>query len=258
MILSARIDLFQRGGVQILKDVRLEIERGQHWILLGPNGSGKSSLIKLLTLYEWPTAGSIDMEGFPSGEISAAAMREQVSLFEPALQIEIGHHYPWVTAEEIVVTGRTGSLMLFREADERDMAAARDILEREGFDPRRQFSIMSSGEQRRTLLLRSLFKKPALLILDEPYESLDIKARWSLEGTILRTMAEVGCTSITALHRLDEIPPAATHACLIRGGTLIGSGEIEATLTSETVSRLYDVPIRLSRSRGRFHYEPAS
>jgi len=257
MMLSARVDLYQRGGVKILTDIRLEIEEGQHWVLLGPNGSGKSSLIRLLTLYEWPTAGSIDMEGFPPGQISAAAVRERIGLFEPALQNEIGHHYPWVTAEEIVVTGRTGALMLFHAAEEKDVLAARALLEEEGFDPGRQFSVMSSGEQRRTLLLRSLFRKPALLILDEPYESLDIKARWSLEGTILRTMREAGSTTITALHRLDEIPPGATHACLMKGGTVIRGGPIDATLTSENVSVLYDVPILLSRVRGRFHYEPA-
>jgi len=95
------------------------------------------------------------------------------------------------------------------------------------------------------------------LILDEPYESLDIKARWSLEGTILRAMAEITSATIMALHRLDEIPSGATHACLIKDGTVIGSGPIDSTLTSENVSRLYDVPILLSRTRGRFHYEPA-
>lgn len=255
-VLAARIDLFERGGVRILADVRLNIEKGQHWIVLGPNGSGKSTLVKLLTMYEWPTEGTVLVEGRSAMEQPAAEVRKRVGLFEPALQLEIGHHYPWVTAEEIVLTGRTGALMLFNSPDAEDLDTARRMLLEEGFDPSRAFSVMSSGEQRRTLLLRSLFAKPAVLILDEPYESLDIKARWGLERNIVRYMGQPESTTVTALHRFDEIPPLATHCCLMSGGRVNEAGRIDEVLDSESVSRLYDVSISLRRENGRFHYEP--
>jgi ABC-type molybdenum transport system ATPase subunit/photorepair protein PhrA len=177
-VLSAEIELYQRSGIRILSGIRWDVEQGQHWILLGPNGSGKSSLVKLLTLYEWPTTGTIRIEDQVVGEFTMVELRKRIGLFEPNLQSEIGHHYPWVTAEEIVLTGKSGGLMLFGAPSEADLARARSMLAQESFDPGRTFCVMSSGEQRRTLLLRCLFSRPAVVILDEPYESLDIKARW--------------------------------------------------------------------------------
>jgi iron complex transport system ATP-binding protein len=256
-VLSAEIELYQRSGIRILSGIRWDVEQGQHWILLGPNGSGKSSLVKLLTLYEWPTTGTIRIEDQVVGEFTMVELRKRIGLFEPNLQSEIGHHYPWVTAEEIVLTGKSGGLMLFGAPSEADLARARSMLAQESFDPGRTFCVMSSGEQRRTLLLRCLFSRPAVVILDEPYESLDIKARWSLENSLIRFMEQPATTSITAMHRLDEIPPRTTHACLLRQGTVMASGPIETVLTSENASALYEVPIALSRINGRFFYERA-
>lgn len=256
-VLAADIEFHQRSGVRILSDIHWKVERGEHWIVLGPNGSGKSTLVKLLMLYEWPTSGSIHVEDQLAGEFTLAELRRRVGLFEPALQSEIIHHYPWVTAEEIVLTGKGGTLMLFSEPSTEERAEARQLLQREQFDPTREFRVMSSGEQRRTLLLRSLFARPAVLLLDEPYESLDLKARWTLEESLLRYMREPGATSIAALHRLDEIPPTATHACLLSKGKVQASGPIDSVLNSESVSALYDVSVSLTKRNGRYHYERA-
>lgn len=131
------------------------------------------------------------------------------------------------------------------------------MLAEEGLDAEREFRVMSSGEQRRTLLLRSLFTKPAVVLLDEPYESLDIKARWSLESTLSRYMEQPRAASVTALHRLDEIPPGATHVCLLSKGTVLAAGTVDDVLDSERVSGFYEVPILLSKRNGRFQYERA-
>lgn len=252
-LLSAHIHLYQRNGLDILRDVSLSVEKGEHWVLLGPNGSGKSSLIKLITCYEWPTEGRVEIAGRAAGEIPVDELRKAVGIFEPALQAEIGHHYPWITAREIVMTGGSGRLMMFAGAPAGLEVKADRLLRGHGLDPDRPFSVMSAGEQRRTILLRCLLTSPTIMVLDEPYESLDIKARWEMEDTVERSMTTSTAT-LTAIHRPEEIPTRATHGLLIRGGRILAQGAIQDVMTSDLVSRLYDVGIRVWKDGPRYRY----
>ncbi|MCE9597742.1 MAG: ATP-binding cassette domain-containing protein [Spirochaetia bacterium] len=252
MIVRARNICYIRQGNEILSGVDLAIREGEHWILLGPNGAGKSSLIKILSGYEWPTSGDIEVCGKRMGETSVADLREGLGLFEPVLQTEAAVHYPGMTAEDVVVSGARNAIVLYEDGDPQAIGRARELLSAQGFDFARPFSVMSSGEQRRTLLLRALIRRPELLILDEPYESLDLRARVDLEKTLMAMVAAGGIATLCAIHRIEEIPPFATHAVLLKQGGVFRAGTVETLITSEILSALYETPLEVSVLKGRF------
>ncbi len=246
---------FIRGQNVILDGVEWSASRGEHWVMLGPNGSGKSTLIKVLTLYEWPTSGAIEAFGIRAGSESVSVMRQRMGLFEPSLHESIAHHYPTVTAREVVAAGAVQALALYVDLPERVWRKAESLLSEDGLEESRAFSVMSSGEQRRTLLLRALINSPDLLILDEPFESLDMKARFTLENSLRRLAREV--STLTALHRVEEIPEHATHALLLKDGRVFAQGPVDDVLRAEILSGLYGLELRLEKSGRRFACWPA-
>jgi iron complex transport system ATP-binding protein len=245
---------YVRQGNTILDGITWKAERNEHWIMLGPNGSGKSSFIKLLTLYEWPTDGFIEIDGMRSGTEPVSVMRQKIGLFEPALHSSIAHFYPDMTGEEIVQAGARGALALYDPPAEEVVDRARKLLVEERLPYERSFSVMSSGEQRRTLLMRALMSKPSMLILDEPFESLDMKARYQLESTLKRNTE--GMVTLTALHRIEEIPAHASHALLMKNGKVLRSGPLEELLNRENLSELYEMQLEVTKHAGRYSCRP--
>ncbi|MBI3395280.1 MAG: ABC transporter ATP-binding protein, partial [Spirochaetia bacterium] len=121
----------------------------------------------------------------------------------------------------------------------------------------RPFNVLSSGERHRTLLARALIARPPLLILDEPYESLDIPARIALEKLLEAVVTESGMSTVTILHRVEEIPPFATHALLLKNGAVAFSGPVREVITSQTLSDLYNAALRIETFGVRFACFPA-
>lgn len=252
MVASARNIFHQRQGKVILADVNLNIGENEHWILLGPNGAGKSTLIKILSGYEWPTRGDVEVCGQRSGENSVTELREGIGLFEPALQGEAAVHYPGMTAEEVVASGARNAIVDYEPADPRIADRAQGLLRGQGFQATQPFSLMSSGEQRRTLLLRAMIREPRLLILDEPYESLDLRARVDLERTLIDRVGGGAVSTLFAIHRIEEIPPFATHALLLKKGVVHKAGIVGDVVTSQTLSALYETSLEVRNINGRF------
>ncbi|MBL8020024.1 MAG: ATP-binding cassette domain-containing protein [Leptospirales bacterium] len=252
MIASARNIFYQRQGKTILSGVNLNIGENEHWILLGPNGAGKSTLIKILSGYEWPTQGHVEICGKRTGENSVAELREGIGLFEPALQGEAAVHYPGMTAEEVVASGARNAIVDYEPADPGIAERAQDLVRGQGFNSTQPFSLMSSGEQRRTLLLRAMIREPQLLILDEPYESLDLKARVELERTLVERVGAGAVSTLFAIHRIEEIPPFATHALLLKKGVVAKAGLVNDVVSSQNLSELYETSLEVRNIDGRF------
>jgi len=164
-----------------------------------------------------------------------------------------------MTAEEVVATGALNAIALYEAVPANVLQKARELLESQGFYSERAFSVMSSGEQRRTLLLRAMMAQPSLLILDEPFESLDIRARVDLERTLVDHVREetTDFGTLTALHRVEEIAPFATHAILLRNGEVFAAGPIEEIVTSTRLSDLYATALIVNRVGNRFSCVPA-
>ncbi len=255
---SALLDLqnisVARGNHLALYRFSLRIESGEHVCILGPNGSGKSTLIKTIT-----------RECYPLNEPGSAMSilgRSVWNVFElrPLLGIVSPDLLAACTTDasclDVVVSGFFSSTRIFPnhhplpEHQQRAMGALR----RMGIEhlANRPLLEMSSGEVKRTLLARALVHNPQTLLLDEPGNTLDIAGQVELRQ-ILRELTRRGIGLLLVTHHISEIVPEIERVVLLQKGTVLADGPKEECLTTEQLSRLFGVPVRLFQDNGYYH-----
>jgi len=243
-----------REGRVILRDVTLRIGAGESVVILGPNGAGKSTLLGALTGYIWPSEGVIRLWGHRLGRYDVGRLRARIGLVEPSRMPEFA---AGMKVRDVVATGLYGTIRLPQggELSEREEERIRDELSVLGLkhvadDP---FGRISTGERARTYLARAMVAGPELLVLDEPTAGLDIRGRAELLGMLerLRDRRKPPAILITT-HRLEDMPLHPEQVILLKEGACLCEGRPEEVVTSENLSRLFDCPLRVTVTGGRF------
>jgi iron complex transport system ATP-binding protein len=111
---------------------------------------------------------------------------------------------------------------------------------------------LSSGEARRVLIARALVHAPEALVLDEPTASLDFRAVRELRE-ILRKVTAAGTSMILVTHHLEDIIPEIERVVILKEGRIVRDGPKQDVLTSEELSRLFDLPAQVLERGGYFH-----
>ena len=257
-----------RGGTRVLDRVSLTILAGEHTAILGPNGAGKSSLIRLLTLEDYPLAkspgeglddaGQPPMRWFGEPRLAATTLRRRLGVVTGELDAAFGRssHRGRVPGLEAVASGFLGSQGLFaHQTITGEMwQGARAALARidAGHLAAKQLTEMSAGERRRVLIARALVTRPEVLLLDEPTTGLDLVARHDFMESV-RALAAGGATLLLVTHHVEEVIPEIGRVLLLARGRIVGDGVPEAMLTSARLSELYGAPVTVERSGAYFH-----
>ncbi len=244
---------FRRAGRAILGGVSLTVAPHERWVLLGPNGSGKTTLLRIMALYEHPSSGDVSVLGGRLGEVDVRQLRRRVGYASAALADQLR---PALTALDVVKTARYAALEpWWHTYTEVDDARAADCLDRLGVGAfaDRTFGSLSSGEQQRVLLARTLMTDPGVLLLDEPSARLDLAGREELIGTLSEfAHDEAAPPFVMVTHHVNEIPPGVTHVALLREGKLLVHGPLDL-LTSASLSDCFGLRLELQRHpNGRF------
>lgn len=250
---------FVRGEKLVLRDLRLQIRRGEHVALLGPNGSGKSTLIKAITRELYPFERSevtrYQMLGQDDWDISD--MRGHLGIVALDLLQNLSHEVTLrqVTAYELVVSGYFNSVGLWphhRVNAARERQARRILrllkITRLASSP---VSQLSSGEQRRAIIGRALVHDPEALILDEPTNSLDPGAMREFRE-VMRTLARMGKSLILITHNIADVIPEIERIILMRGGRIVADGPKDKILTSAHLSTLFGEKLRVMKRAGSY------
>jgi iron complex transport system ATP-binding protein len=245
----------QRSSRIILHNVSLSIGQGEHVAILGPNGSGKSTFIKVISRELYPL---LKQEPW-SLEILG---RDRWNLFDLRNHLGIVSN-DWIamctrdySGYEIVLSGFFGSVGIWPnhqvtgEMEEK----AREVMGVLEIDhlAERNTDEMSSGEARRFLIARALVHGPQALVLDEPTNSLDLRAHWELRG-IFRKLAAKGISLIMVTHHLPDIVPEIERVILIRDGRVFCDGSKQQVLRPEILSGLFGVPVEVVERHGYYH-----
>jgi iron complex transport system ATP-binding protein len=240
------------AGRRVLGPLDLRVAPGERWVLLGPNGSGKTTLLGLIGGWRHPSRGTAMVLGRRFGWTDLRELRARIAhvshAFADALE-------PGLTTLDVVLTGRESTLATWPFAvTEAERATALDSLDRVGCAPlaRQAFLRCSQGERQRVLLARALFARRELVLLDEPAAGLDLPGREQLLRVIDLLGAEGEPASIMATHHLDEVPRSATHAALLREGTLLAAGHLEDVLTPSLLGSCFGLDLRVERRDGRW------
>jgi iron complex transport system ATP-binding protein len=117
----------------------------------------------------------------------------------------------------------------------------------------RTFGTLSEGEKKRTLIARALMPNPEILLLDEPAAGLDLGGREDLLRRLNGLASDPKSpATIIVTHHVEEIPRGTTHCLLLSEGKSIAQGEIASVLTSENLSRAYNISIEVQAESGRY------
>ena len=240
-----------RGPRPVFTDLSLTLRRGEHTLVLGPNGAGKSSLIKLISreLYPVVRPGS-QLRLFGSATVHLWQLRRRLGLVSPDQQVS---YRPGVRGADVVLSGFFGSVGLGRAqvataAQRQRVAALMAELDLLGL-AERPYGELSDGQRRRLLLARALVHAPEVLVLDEPTNGLDLRARHQLLA-LLRRLAAGGTTLLVVTHQIEAIIPEISRCLLLRDGALVGDGPAEELLADGPLSSLFGTPLRLVEAGG--------
>ena len=243
-----------RGEKRVLKNFSLAIDAGVDTAIVGPNGAGKTTLLKLFARELYPSRGDVSI--FGESHWNIWELRKKFGVVSTDLQQNFRPHTP---GRSVVLSGFFSSLNTFGHqtfSDDQIQIAEKvssDLGIQDFFDT--PFFKMSTGEQRRHLLARSLVHDPSVLVLDEPTNGLDLQAQFQFFETASR-LIDSGKTIVLVTHHLHEIPQEVSRLVLLKRGTILVDGPKEEVLTSKNLSELYEVPVRVSVSGGYFHATP--
>lgn len=241
-----------RSKRQILKDINWEVKKGEHWTILGANGSGKTVLLKMLSGYLWPSKGEIFVLGEKFGSVDISTLRQLIGWVSFDLQQKMKQE---LSAFEVVLSGYFASIGLYKKADYKIIKRVERLIKFIGLDKTKNnlFSILSYGEQKRVLIARSLISNPKLLLLDEPFIGLDLKAR-EIFLAFLEKLAKRnnGPTIILVTHHLEEIVPSISHILTLKKGEIKKTGKKEEILKEDLVKDILDVDLKIKKIGRRY------
>lgn len=239
---------FVRADREIIGMLSLKVEQEHRWLILGANGSGKTTLLRIAALYEHPSSGSVRVLGEQLGRTDVRTLRRRIGYASAALAAQLRHD---LSAADIVKTARYAALEpWWHRYDDSDHARAVECLERMGVArfADRPLGSLSSGEQQRVLLARTLMNEPSIVLLDEPSARLDLGGREQLVGALGELIGDPAAAPLVLVtHHVDEVPEGMTHALLLREGRAIAEGPIDDVLTSESLSECFGIALDLER-----------
>jgi cell division transport system ATP-binding protein len=203
------------GPVHALRDVSLEVQKGEFLFLTGHSGAGKTTLFRMISAFDKPSSGLVNVAGYDLGEIGAGEV--------PYLRRKIGV----VFQDFRLLKGRTVAenvALPLEVRGERHAGVARkvdEVLENVGLIYKKKNFIeqLSGGEQQRVAIARALIHQPGLLIADEPTGNLDPQLSEEIMDLLDRVNAQ-GTTVFVATHDHDLVRRRAKRVVSIKAGQI--------------------------------------
>jgi zinc/manganese transport system ATP-binding protein len=238
------------GGRTIWRELSLGVGAGEFVAVLGPNGAGKSTLLRVLLGLAPLAAGTARVLGAAPGEMNAhIGYLPQRRAFDPSTRLR---------GADIVRLGLDGDRWGLplplgwgrpRAGAREARARLRHALELVGAHPyaARPIGELSGGEQQRLLIAQALVRGPALLLLDEPLDSLDLPNQAAVAALVARVCREQRVAALLVAHDVNPLLPYLDRVLYLARGRAM-AGPVEEVVTSEALSELYQVPVEVLRA----------
>jgi sulfate transport system ATP-binding protein len=250
MSIEARNIAKKFGEFTALKDVDLEVQSGELVALLGPSGSGKTTLLRIIAGLEFPDSGYVLFDG---KDISDRSARERNVGF-------VFQHYALfrhMTVSENIAFGLRVRPRKLRPSDEQIRARIHELLRLVQLENHatRYPSQLSGGQRQRVALARALAVEPKIMLLDEPFGSLDAKVRIELRRWLRRLHDEIHITSVFVTHDQEEALEVSDRVVVMNEGRIEQVGSPEEVYHQPANAFVYDFLGNVNLFRGRTEWE---
>lgn len=224
---------------EVVKNVSLQLRRGEVVCLLGANGAGKSTLLRTLCGYQPPLGGTVEIGGTELSRLSPRDVAKMVSVVYTERGAVEG-----LSVEQTVALGRqpyTGWLGRLSAEDAEVVEAS--MRQMDVWDMRhRDLSTLSDGERQKVLLARAVAQSTPLLILDEPTSFLDAGARLEVMQLLSVLASEHAKSVILSTHDISAALTVATRLWLLGADGNLTCGEVSGLAVSEKMEALFPSP----------------
>jgi zinc/manganese transport system ATP-binding protein len=233
------------GGRTIWGEVSLTVARGELVAVLGPNGAGKSTLIKAILGLLPLAAGAAEVLGRPPGDAN-----KRIGYLPQRRNFDAGTRIRGIDIIRLGLDGARWGIPLPGlpgRAQEAERVA--EVIELVGATEyaRKPIGELSGGEQQRLLIAQTLVRRPDLLLLDEPLDSLDLPNQAAVAALVRGICRREQVAVMLVAHDINPILSYLDRVVYLAGGSAV-EGRPEEVISSETLSRLYGAPIEVLRA----------
>jgi glutamate transport system ATP-binding protein len=223
------------GSLHVLKDINLEVDRGQVVVVLGPSGSGKSTLCRTINRLEPIDSGTIAVDGQPLPEEGRklAALRSDVGMVFQSFNL-FAH-------KTIVDNVALAPMKVRKQSRDEARAQAMKLLERVGVANQadKYPAQLSGGQQQRVAIARSLAMNPKVMLFDEPTSALDPEMINEVLA-VMTSLAREGMTMVVVTHEMGFARSAANRVVFMADGAIVEDAKPEEFFSNPKSDRAKD------------------
>lgn len=225
-------------GKPLIKEINIQLRKGEILTLIGPNGAGKSTILKSITRQLATISGTVYLDKQTMSKMSNKEVSQKLAVvLTERMRPEL------MTCEDIVATGRypyTGTLGILSAEDKAKVKKAMETVH--AWDLKdRDFTAISDGQRQRILLARAICQEPEIIVLDEPTSFLDIRHKLELLTILKQMVLDHQLTVIMSLHELDLAQKVSDKVICVHGEYIEKYGAPEEIFTSEYIRNLYGI-----------------
>lgn len=227
------------NAIKALDGLSLNLRKGEILGIIGPNGSGKSTLLNCISRSVQPTGGEIFILGKPRDSYSNQEFAKKVGALLPTWPSGFK-----MKALDIVLMGCRNNMKgrwWERRQDFEIAEEALALLNAADLGPR-DFDTLSSGEQRKVMIAKSLAQRTEIVLFDEPVAYLDLKHKFEVMDVLVKLSKEDKAVVVT-LHDLDIAAKYCDKIVVISHGKIAAAGRPREVITSELIKGAYDIDV---------------
>jgi len=231
-MITAKNLFYTAGGKEIIKNISLDISRGEIFGIAGPNGSGKTTLLNILCGVLRPSRGAVEIKNKNLAEYSLA---ERAAL---CAQVPSEIFLPYdFKVSDIIVMGLNPRKKWWQDYTAADFEAAQNCARRLGIEKLfdRAAGTLSTGEKQKVFLAQALAQQAEILFLDEPTSHLDL----GRAAELFELLKKTGVTAVVVSHDINLLKKYSSRAALMDNGKIIFTGAPEQIFTENNIRKVY-------------------
>ncbi len=223
-------------GAPLIRDISIDVRKGEILTLIGPNGAGKSTILKSIAGRLVPKAGTVYIDGKRLNEIKGVELSRRLAvLMTDRAKPEYMSCFDVAAVGRYPYTGRMGVLSVH---DRECVQEALELVQAEKLSEH-DFNKISDGQKQLVLLARAVCQQPDVLVLDEPTSFLDIRYKQLLLETLKKLVKEKQIAVIMSMHETDLAQKVSDKIICVKDGRIDRCGVPEEIFTGRNIEELY-------------------